>query len=223
MDHRQRLPLRVFDPGEDIAIVERKLPHWSQAGTLCFITWRTDDSMPAPVMRRWQRERREILQNFGIDSYAPNWRLELSRLAADRRQQVHRQLASRFDHHLDCGHGPCVLKREEFASIVADSLHHFDGQRYELTDFTIMPNHVHLLAAFVDEESMLAQCESWKHYTAVQINRILGRKGRFWQQDGFDHLARSVDQFEALREYIAGNPMKARLQPGQFMHYQKEL
>ena len=82
---------------------------------------------------------------------------------------------------------------------------------------------VHLLAAFPDEDSMLAQCESWKHFTATKINRLLGVKGRFWQQDGFDHLVRSVEQFEFLRRYIAENPKRANLAVGQYIHWAKNL
>jgi type I restriction enzyme R subunit len=70
---------------------------------------------------------------------------------------------------------------------------------------------------------MLAQCESWKHYTAAQINRQLSQKGRFWQQDAFDHLIRTEGQFEYLRRYIAGNPAKARLGIGEFLHYSRPL
>ncbi|HLQ45609.1 MAG TPA: transposase, partial [Planctomycetaceae bacterium] len=120
-------------------------------------------------------------------------------------------------------YGACVLKRPELSQIVSDSLLKFDGERYELTDLVVMPNHVHLLAAFVSEEGMLDQCEGWKHYQAVQLNRELESSGRFWQQDGFDHLVRSVEQFEALRRYIAANPEKARLQKGEFRHYSKDL
>jgi type I restriction enzyme R subunit len=116
-----------------------------------------------------------------------------------------------------------VLRRPELSQIVADSLCHFDGDRYELTDFVVMPNHVHLLVAFPDEESLLKQCESWKHFTATQINRRLGRKGRFWQQDGFDHLVRTPERFEELRHYIADNPKRARLGPGEYIHYSKSL
>jgi len=107
--------------------------------------------------------------------------------------------------------------------IVAKSLHHFDGERYELTDFVIMPNHVHLLVAFPDEEALLKQCESWKHFTATQINRSLGQKGRFWQQDGFDHLVRTPEQFVRFRRYIADNPRRARLSAGEFVLYSKPL
>jgi type I restriction enzyme R subunit len=116
-----------------------------------------------------------------------------------------------------------MLRWPELAQVVADSLMHFDGDRYLLTDFVVMPNHVHLLAGFRDEATMLAQCESWKHYTAVKINRSLGRKGRFWQQDCFDHLVRTDEHFEWLRRYIADNPSKSRLSVGQFLHFSKPL
>jgi putative transposase len=88
---------------------------------------------------------------------------------------------------------------------VADSLHHFDGDRYYLSDYVVMPNHVHLLAAFPSEDAMLGQCESWKHYMARQINAIVHQQGRFWQQDVFDHLVRSAEEFHHLRKYIAEN------------------
>src|SRR5262249_17483723 len=107
--------------------------------------------------------------------------------------------------------------------LVATSLHHFDGERYVLLDFVVMPNHVHILVSFPDEEAMLAQCESWKHFTATQINRRLKQRGRFWQQDAFDHLVRSGEQFEYLRCYIAENPKKAGLRSGEYAHYSKQL
>ena len=82
-----------------------------------------------------------------------------------------------------------------------------------------MPDHVHVLVAFPDEAELLRQCESWKHFTAAKINRGLGRKGRFWQQDGFDHLIRSAEQFEFLRGYLQDNPSRAGLRAGEFVHY----
>lgn len=85
-------------------------------------------------------------------------------------------------------------------------------------DFVIMPNHVHLLAAFNTEEGLRNQCDSWLHYTAVQLNKVLGRHGKFWQQEPFDHLVRSVEQYEYLRNYIAENPSKARLREGEFLY-----
>jgi len=126
---------------------------------------------------------------------------------------------NRYLPHLDELHGNCPLRRPELSKIVADSLHHFNHDRYELSDFVVMPNHVHLLAAFPTVEGMLQQCESWKHFTATKINKALGRRGHFWQQDGFDHLVRSVQQFDYFRRYIAENPKKAHLKSGEYVWY----
>ena len=83
-------------------------------------------------------------------------------------------------------------------------------------DFIVMPNHVHLLAAFPDPESMSKRCASWMHFTAVKIHEALGVKGHFWQREPVDHLVRSVEQYEYLRKYIADNPIKAKLKPGEY-------
>ena len=97
---------------------------------------------------------------------------------------------------------------------------HFDGDRYRMGDFVVMPNHVHLLAAFPNPDSMASQFDSWTHYTAFRIHRAIGGKGRFWQQEPFDHLVRSIEQYEFLRQYIAENPIKAKLDVGEY-YYRK--
>jgi type I restriction enzyme R subunit len=43
-----------------------------------------------------------------------------------------------------------------------------------------------------------------------------------WQQDAFDHLVRSPDEFDRLRAYIADNPRAAGLRSDEYLHYQKD-
>ncbi len=210
--------LQFFDPKQEVAIEHRKLPHWAQAGTLCFITFRAHDSLPRDVLQAWLEARNAWLARHGIDASQSDWRQRLEELPPPLVGEFHRLLSDRWHDHLDEGHGECLLESPHRAAIVAKSLKHFHGQRYLLTDFVIMPNHVHLLAAFADTKSMLEQCDSWKHFTATQINRSLARSGRVWQADGFDHLVRSEAQFQWFRRYIAHNPLKANLRPGQFLH-----
>jgi putative transposase len=95
---------------------------------------------------------------------------------------------------------------------------HFDGDRYRMGDFIIMPTHVHLLAAFASAEAMKEQCDSWLHYTARQINLTIGENGKFWQQEPFDHLIRSAEQYEHVRQYIADNPRKAGVKSGEYLY-----
>jgi type I restriction enzyme R subunit len=223
MDTAPHLPLHLFDEEAELQIVERRLPHWSQTGTVCFVTWRTVDSMPKAVLDSWNGDRSEWLRAHGVDPAEVDWQDRLIRLGPDLAREFFDTFWNRWHDSLDECHGACVLGRPDLATIVADSLRHFDGERYMLLEFVVMPNHVHLLAAFADEEAMLAQCESWKHFTATRINRVLGRKGRFWQPDAFDHLVRSQRQLTYLRHYIADNPKKAGLGAGQFVHYSKAL
>ena len=58
----------VFDPEREFSVTERRLPHWVQAGTITFITWRTWDLLPEKIIRRWQDERAAWLRKHGIDS-----------------------------------------------------------------------------------------------------------------------------------------------------------
>ena len=44
---------------------------------------------------------------------------------------------------LDSGYGECWLKRDDIGKLVANALCHFDGKRYKLHAWVVMPNHVH--------------------------------------------------------------------------------
>jgi putative transposase len=211
-----------YDRQAERTVFWRKLPHWSQAGTLCFIIWRTWDSMPATVVRRWLTERDEWLRGQGIAPSRTDWEAMVRDWPLSRQRTFREFVSRRWSEHLDELHGACLLRRPELAQHVYDSLRHADGDRYCLTDFVVMPNHVHLLAAFATEEAMLELCESWKHFTARKINRAVGRFGRLWEQDAFDHLVRSPEEFERLRSYIADNPAAAKLSPCEYLHYAKE-
>jgi REP element-mobilizing transposase RayT len=223
MSNSALFPFHLFDRDAEVQIVDRRLPHWSQRGAICFITWRTNDSMPKAVVTEWLGDRAKWLRAHDIAPDDLMWRSKLMQLDRHVVKVFLETFWNRWHDALDCCHGECVLRKPELAEIVAQSLVCFDGQRYLLFDYVVMPNHVHLLAAFPNEDAMLAQCESWKHYTARLINRKLKRTGRFWQQDAFDHLVRSEEQFDYLRRYIAGNPAKACLRPEEFIHFSKPL
>jgi type I restriction enzyme R subunit len=213
---------QFFDPNQDLSVVYKKAPHWAQSGTMTFITWRTADSLPVVVLNKIRAERDDLIRAGGLDPTA-DWKRDLAARPAPERGQLQPALFESWDNHLDAGAGECLLARPELSRIVADSLHHFDESRYVLTDFVIMPNHVHLLAAFRDEAEMLSQCTAWKRFTGRQINAAVGRSGAFWQVEQFDHLVRSAEQFERFRRYIAENPRKAGLAEGQFRWYSKNL
>jgi hypothetical protein len=52
----------------------------------------------------------------------------------------------------------------------------------------------------------------------MKINEELGRRGRFCQDEHFDHLVRNEASFQKFRDYIAQNPRKARLVEEQYLY-----
>ena len=175
-----------------------------------FVTFRTHDSIPRDVLKRWEREKQDWLATQNLSGH---WSEVLPTLDANLQAQFKKRFNRTREDFLDTCHGECVLRQPELAQIVADSLMHFDGDRYQMGDFVVMPNHCHLLASFKTPDAMQKQFDSWLHFTAFEINKRLGRKGKLWQQEPFDHLVRSGEQYEYLRTYIADNPQKARLKP----------
>ena len=207
----------LFDPKAELHIYEHCRPHWSQAGTVVFITFRTHDSIPREVVERWEKEKQDWLRHHDLDARA-HWSLIVPTLPGKDQADFYKTFNRTREAFLDTCHGGCLLKRQELAKIVADSLMHFDLQRYRMGDFVVMPNHVHLLAVFSSAEAMKEQCDSWLHYTAFRINQVISEKGKFWQQEPFDHLVRNPDQYEYLRQYIAVNPKKTGLKPGEYYY-----
>lgn len=209
----------LFDPHADYRVTAHNLPHWYQPGVTYFVTFRTSDSLPMSLIGLWHRKRSDWLQRHGIDPAKSDWRTQFELLPTRTRRDFHEQFSAEFLGLLDRGHGACLLRDPQLSAVVGRSLLHFDGERYSLGDFVVMPNHVHLLVGLHGETDIEEICASWKRFTAREINRLCGRTGRFWQEESFDHLVRSQEQFVAIQRYIAENPRKAGLLDGQFLHY----
>ncbi len=220
-DQVSKLSFGLYDPQQEKSESERNLPHRFQPGVAAFITFRTADSLPRSVIELWDEEIRNWLERNSIAA-PPNLRnLNPDSLPPSVRKPFLKYRDKRWHWHLDQCHGECLLRRPELAQIVADSLLHFEGDRYDLDRFVVMPNHVHLLAQFRLPTTLRLQCKSWLHFTACEINKKIGRSGTFWQSEPFDHLVRNGDQFAYLQDYIAQNPMKAHLQPGEFLFWHR--
>jgi REP element-mobilizing transposase RayT len=107
--------------------------------------------------------------------------------------------------------GSCALARAEIAELVQRALKHFHDQRYYLSAWCVMPNHVHAVVTPIDGWELSAILHSWKSFTANEANKILKREGTFWERESFDHLIRTFDHFEAFVLYVENNPVEARL------------
>lgn len=205
-----------FDKDGELNISRGKLPHWYQPGVTYFVTFRTEDSVPDDLARAWHAERQAWLRWHEIDPSARDCEMQLKHVP-DAEREYHARFTRRFMEYLDRGLGECVLRDPRLAQIVGDGLRSFDGIRYHLGDFVVMPNHVHALLCLIGASRIEAICSSWKHFTAREINRLLVRRGRFWQEESFDHLVRGPTQFRRFQQYIGDNPVKAKLPAGNFL------
>ena len=215
------MPFELFDPDGDLRITVGHLPHWYQPGATYFITFRTADSLPKEVADVWYLRRNDWLLRHRINPAMANWKTAFRRLPDRLQHEFHATFSREFLEHLDKGHRACVLRRGDLAEIVAKSLRHFDGERYLIGDFVVMPNHVHLLVGLLGSTDVEAQCYSWKKFTATEINRTLEQTGEFWQTESFDHLVRSAEQFERFQRYIAENGQAAGLIAGEYLYWQR--
>jgi REP element-mobilizing transposase RayT len=126
-------------------------------------------------------------------------------------REYHQRFSGAIERGLDAGHGACLLRRPDCAQIVAETLHHFEGQRVAMISFVVMPNHVHAVFVQNPEFPLEKLIRSWKGFTARHVNKQLGRSGTFWQRDYFDRLIRDEKHFANCVRYIRRNPEKAHL------------
>ncbi len=186
--------LGYFDPTAPIANLDGNLPHWRQEGATYFVTFRTADSLPKAKLDHWLAERADWLTQ-NPEPHSP----------AQKRDYWMR-FPERIQHWLDAGHGECLLARPEVRQLVVNALNHFDGDRYQIREWVLMPNHVHVVVTPLGANELSEILHSWKSFTSKAINKRLGRTGTFWQKESFDHIVRSPDSLERIETYILANP-----------------
>jgi REP element-mobilizing transposase RayT len=103
------------------------------------------------------------------------------------------------------------LASADIAEVVEEAFLAFDGVRYRLYAWTVMPNHVHVLFEPFAEHSLVAIVGSWKRFSARTAIGHLGRTGAFWQNDYWDRFIRDDAHYVAAIAYIDQNPVKAGL------------
>lgn len=165
------------------------------------MTFRITGSLPASLQKEIAYLRTDI---FG-------------RASQDRRPLTESELEAMEELHfreldiLARDKGKRLLEHDHVAEIVAKALRHFDGERYVLFAWVIMPNHVHVVFEPKGTWELAQILHSWKSFTANAANKALGHTGSFWQSESYDHLIRDKDDLLRCIEYTWLNPEKAGL------------
>lgn len=103
------------------------------------------------------------------------------------------------------------LETPEAAQIVQDALLHFDGERYRILAWCVMPNHTHVIVEQTEGWPLASVVHSWKSFTANAVNRLLGRTGPLWMREYFDRFMRDDDHLSTTIAYVESNPVSAGL------------
>jgi len=177
------------------------LPHWTLEGATYHVVFRLGDSLPADVVARYRIER-EALLNAATQAGANPVDLE-ARLRA--------LFNERIEAVLDHGLGAYWLARDNLAVLAAEVLQHFNGTRYILHAWCIMPNHVHVIVQPQNGHELPAILKSWKGFITREANRKLSRSGEFWQPEYYDHLIRNEAELAQTAHYVKTNPSQAGL------------
>ena len=189
---------------------ERNLPHIQPPGAVLFLTYRLVNSIPNHILREVQVEAEQISQKL---SEEPD-----DEETAEKAYREHIRLFGKWDAFLDNPvSGPQWLSDPRAAREVVKSLHFLDRKSIDLDTFCLMSNHVHVVfSPLIDADTgqyfqLRTIMKSHKGFTARECNKILQRKGQFWQHESFDHYVRDEAELERVRRYVVMNPVKAGL------------
>ncbi len=163
------------------------IPHFDGGEIPQFFTFRLFDSLPQKVVEKWREETK------------------------DQSEQGKMLFRKNVENYLDKGFGECFLKDERVAEMAQNSLLFHHDKKYRLIAWVIMTNHIHALAMPFENIELREITHSIKSYTAHEANKLLNRKGQFWQHESFDRYVRNRKHFLNVIEYIENNPVKAGL------------
>lgn len=157
------------------------------------------------VARVWTDQQGRTFEGTFIDStdsYVKAFNME-----AEKRKAIEKWL--------DAGMGCCALRHPHMAQVTQETLLKFDGEKYHLVAWCIMPNHVHVL---IDPMISLGKIvQSWKSYTgrwAMAHHAELGLgvpRKNFWMREYWDRFIRDEKHLHATVEYMHENPVNANL------------
>ena len=163
------------------------IPHFDGGEIPQFLTFRLFDSLPQKVVEKWRED------------------------AKDQGEEGKVIFRKNVENYLDKGFGECFLKDERVAEMAQNSLLFHHDKKYRLLSWVVMPNHIHTLATPFEKTELREITHSIKSYTAHEANKLLNRKGQFWQHESFDRYVRNRKHFVNVIEYIENNPVKAGL------------
>jgi len=111
-----------------------------------------------------------------------------------------------------CAENRSIFQVPENAKILIDTLFKYRDQHiYQLHEFVVMPNHLHLLLT-PSQSTSLEKCVQFiKGASSHEIHKQRSHKVEIWQKSFHDSTIRDEDDWLEKAEYIRMNPVRAKL------------
>jgi len=195
---RKKPEIQTPKSGVEARFYRRYLPHFDAGGILQMITYHLADSLPASVIRQLE--------------------IEMRALPAPQRESFRRD---RIEYWIDAGLGSCILKEPEIARLIIDNWKFYEGNRYDIVAFVVMPNHIHILICVYGCVPLFRIVQSWKGYSGKKIQERFNSKGipdyttaagnQVWHREYWDRVIRNHRHLCNAVRYIYENPVRAKL------------
>ncbi|MCD6355028.1 MAG: transposase [Prolixibacteraceae bacterium] len=202
--HDNMYTMDFLNPADEIEIKLGNLPHWTQENSWYFVTFRLADSIPKQKVEQLKKEREAWFEKHKHK--------DRSEFTKEELKEYYYLFSERVENWMNAGYGKCVLRDKLNAQIVSNALKHFEGERYQLDEWVVMPNHVHILVKPLNNYRLSDITHSWKSFTANEINKNINSSGQLWMHESYDHIVRNEKAFKAIKNYIRQNPQKAGIE-----------
>jgi REP-associated tyrosine transposase len=111
-----------------------------------------------------------------------------------------------------CAENRSIFQIPDNAKILVDTLFQYRNQSaYQLHEFVVMPNHLHLLLTPGESISLEKCVQLIKGASSHEIHKQRHHKLEIWQKSFHDWTIRDESDWNEKAEYIRMNPVRAKL------------
>ncbi len=108
--------------------------------------------------------------------------------------------------------GRSIFQSERSASLLIETLFDYRANgKYQLHEFVVMPNHIHLLFTPAPELTLERVVQFIKGGFSHRAGKQLGPSLGIWERGYVDHRIRGTQDYESHRDYIHQNPVRKGL------------
>ncbi|MDD4279991.1 MAG: transposase [Candidatus Sumerlaeales bacterium] len=180
---------------EDELKTPRKMPKFDYdiPGDTWFVTLFLADAIPLEYLKKMQQELLEWMKKY-----------EGAELTAALRRQRNELFPQRIENFLDKGEGSCLFNDTRMARAAQESLEHYNGRRYNLGRYAIMPNHIHAVLTLPPDGNITRVIRTIKHSSGDLLNKLTGLSSGtpVWHQHTLTQQVRNVTDLAKANQVI---------------------